>query len=445
MIRSFSIQNFGCRVNQAEAFSWADRLRNGGLRLEDDPARSDIVLVNTCTLTAGADRDVRKFVRRTVREHPAVRIVLAGCYAERSGGEFHDVTQILLVVPNSDKDAVPERILSLAAAENEGQPTKRGRQKTGESTRPEPRSWRSRALVKIQDGCDDRCTFCVIPSVRGRSRSVDKGEILARIRALVGRGYREIVLAGIHLSSYGEDLAQKGSFLALLREIETVPGLGRLRLSSLDPRRMDGDLIAHIAGNPRICQHFHLSLQHVSGRILRKMGRFIPEGFYGKILSGLRAKSPAAALGADLIVGFPGEGDGEFQELRDFLERSPLTYFHVFSYSPRTGTPAAGLARPAERTKKERSAALRRLSVEKNLHFRRGFVGRVLEAVVIRKGAAGAGEATKASELLTDNAIKVMAEGPRAPERELVRVRITRALPRGTEGEILDPSSGSGR
>ncbi len=439
MIRSFAIQNFGCRVNQAEAFSWADRLMKGGLHYEEDPRRSDIVLVNTCALTAGADRDVRKFVRRTVREHPDARIVLTGCYVERSPGDFGDLSQVLSVVPNRDKEAVPEKVLGFAAAdvvpgENRGPQGSR---------RPRSNPWRSRALVKIQDGCDDRCTFCVIPSVRGKSRSVGRDEVLSRIRALVGRGYREIVLAGIHLSAYGEDRKPGGSLAALLEDIAAVPGLGRIRLSSLDPRRMDGDLVTWLAGNPKICQHFHLSLQHASGRILKKMGRLVPDGLYDRILGGLRTGSPDAALGADVIVGFPGETGGDFEELRSFLERSPLTYVHVFPYSPRQGTPAAAMVPSPAKVKKERSAVLRRLGAEKNLRFRRSLEGRGFEAVVIREGRQERGTEERAAEVLTGNAVKVSVRGMTPGAGDVARVRITRALTRMTEGEILDSLPGS--
>jgi threonylcarbamoyladenosine tRNA methylthiotransferase MtaB len=441
VIRSFSVQNFGCRVNQAEAFLWVDRLRERGLRFEEDPGRSDVVLVNTCTLTAGADRDVRKFVRRTVRERPEARLVLTGCYAEASGEEFRGLSQVLCVVPNKDKDAVPERVLALAEREN-GERRSAGGDSAEEGLRPSGlRPWRSRAFVKIQDGCDNGCTFCVIPGVRGRSRSAGREGVLARIRELSGRGYREIVLAGIHLSAYGEDMAPKSSLLALLREIEAIPGAGRIRLSSLDPRRTAPDLVAHIAGNPKICQHFHLSLQHVSGSVLKRMGRPAPEGLSEKLLNDFRSLSPAASLGADFIVGFPGEGDDEFEELRGFLERSPLTYFHVFSYSPRPGTPAAGMARPSETVRKARSAALRALSAEKNFRFRRSFVGRDLEAVVIRRGAGRRGK-TEVSELLTDNSIKVVVRGETDSAGDLARVRIVRALPRSTEGDVIHPGPG---
>jgi len=435
---SFAVRNFGCRVNQAEAFAWAEAFRERGLRLEEDWSRSDVILVNSCTLTGRADRDVRKFIQKAARENPGTRIVVTGCYAERAPADIAGLPNVVAVLPNSAKHGLPERVLELFGREGEGageakagrefppsEPGRRGDEAGAEA------SLRSRAFVKIQDGCDNRCAFCVIPSVRGRSASAGPDEVITCVRRLAGRGFREIVLAGIHLSSYGEDLAPNASLLGLLRELEAVPGVGRIRLSSLDPRKMDGPLLEHIAENPKICQHFHLSLQHASERILRLMGRAAAPGMYERMLEELKSRSPEAALGADIIVGFPGETEDEFSDLRMFLEGSPLTYFHVFSYSPRKGTPAAARPRAPDRVIKDRSTTLRRLSAEKNLRFRSRFLGRELEAAVIRKSDTGA-------EVLTGNYIPVHVPACRAPEREIVRVAIGRVLPRRTEGEVVE-------
>jgi len=454
-MRSFSIQNFGCRANQAEAFAWTEALEARGLRFEDDWARSDLVLVNSCTLTARADRDVRRFVRKVCRERPGAHLVLTGCWAEAGRPRLADLPQVLAVVPNAQKDRLSETILSLMGEAGTG----RGETKTD---RPGAAAFRARAPLKVQDGCDDRCSFCIVPSVRGRSVSLAPADVVARVRDLAGRGFREVVLTGVHLSSYGDDLTPPGSFGGLLREVEAVKGLGRVRLSSLDPRRMDAGLRAQVAGNPKICQHFHLSLQHASPRVLREMGRAGGPDLYRAILEDLRSRSPEASLGADVIVGFPGETEEDFALLKGFLGDSPLTYLHVFSYSPRAGTPAAARAQVPERVRKERSLALRRLSAEKSLAFRAGFAGRALDAVVIRKGRNGAGretadgaegadgagepvgarkapgaEGSTGAELLTGNYFKVLVPSCAAPEREIVRVRIDRVLERSTEGVVI--------
>jgi len=311
-------------------------------------------------------------------------------------------------------------------------------------------SYRARALVKVQDGCDNRCTFCVIPSVRGRSASASADDVVACVRNLSSHGYREIVLAGIHLSSWGEDLEPKASLTELLRRITVVEGLGRVRLSSLDPSGMDEPFIEYVTRNPKICRHFHLSLQHASERLLRKMGRAVGAGLdaYASILGCLRRLAPDAALGADIIVGFPEETEEDFAVLEDFLRLSPLTYFHVFSYSPRRGTAAAGRSQVPDSLKKARSQRLRRLSAEKSLRFRETFLGKDLEAVVIGEAArrrpegqggfGSPGNRLAATEVLTGNYIKVMVPSCLAAEREFVRVRIAEVTSWSTEGLVVE-------
>ncbi len=424
---SFAVRNFGCRVNQAEAFAWADACRERGLRLDGEWGRSDVVLVNSCTLTGRADRDVRKFIRTVARANPASRIVVTGCYAERAPAELAAMPNVVAVLPQSAKDRIAERLVEIAGAG----PAERVADRSDVASSPRPDVlFRRRAFLKVQDGCDDRCAFCVIPSVRGRSRSVPLAAAVAEAGRLAGRGFREIVLAGIHLSSYGKDLEPPGSLLSLLRALEEAAGSARLRLSSLDPRLTDEAVVAHVAASPAVCPQFHLSLQHVSPRVLRTMGRAVDPGAYADLLAELRSRAPDAALGADVIVGFPGETDADFAELEDFLEASPLTYVHVFPFSPRRGTPAA--TRPAlpPAVVTERAGSLRRLSAAKDLRFRRGLVGREFEAVVIRRTGRGA-------RVLTGNGVDTAVRDCRTPERELVRIAIRKALPGRTEGEVV--------
>jgi threonylcarbamoyladenosine tRNA methylthiotransferase MtaB len=399
---ALAVRNFGCRANQAEAFAWTDTLLGCGVRVVADWSRSDVVLVNSCTLTGRTDRDVRKFIRRVARDNPAARLVVTGCYAERLPAEVAALPGVVAVVPNAEKDMVPRRVLDALGA-------------PGEAATDAVTALRKRAFVKVQDGCDGGCAFCVIPSVRGRSVSVPPGEAAARVGELAGRGFREVVLSGIHLSSYGRDLEPQSSLAGLVRGLAAVQGLGRLRLSSLDPRRTDARLVEELAAEPKVCRHFHLSLQHASERVLRLMGRSGGPEEHDRVLREFRRLSPDAALGADVIAGFPGEGEEDFRELVDFLERSPLTYFHVFPFSPRPGTAAAQRPRLAEAVVAERARILRRLAAEKNERFRRGFAGRELEAVVIRSGKEGA-------EALTDNDIRVRVPAGRAAAREFVRV-----------------------
>jgi threonylcarbamoyladenosine tRNA methylthiotransferase MtaB len=430
---SVSVRTFGCRVNQAEAFAWADALRARGLELEPDCGRSDLVLINSCTLTGRADRDVRKFIRAIGRESPGTGVVVAGCYAERAPGELAGLANVVAVLPASAKSRVPDAVTGIAAARRPG-----GRDRTasaGTGTRTSPGSaddaaFRARATLKVQDGCDNRCAFCVVPGLRGPSSSVPPEEVAAAASRLSERGYREIVLAGIHLAAYGRDLEPRRSLLDLLRSVGEAGGTARLRLSSLDPNLVDDALAGHLGGDGRICRHFHFSLQHVSGRVLRSMGRPGDAGRPARILAELGRLAPDAALGADVLVGFPGETGRDFDELRGFLDASPLTYLHVFPYSPRPGTPSWPRPRIADGVVTARARALRRLSSMKDLRFRRRFLGRELEAVVIGRSRRGTG-------VLTDNGIPVDVPFAPASRRDVVRVRIGRVLPLRTEGEVV--------
>jgi threonylcarbamoyladenosine tRNA methylthiotransferase MtaB len=412
---SLAIQNFGCRVNQAEGFAWAQELALHGLKLEKDSTLADIVVVNTCTLTSRADRDVRKFIRRIERLNPRARLVLTGCSVEAKRAEFDRIRQAWLVLSNEEKNKLAERVCSGVEPRQPGliQPL------------------RSRALLKVQDGCNFRCAFCIIPRVRGRSRSLSRREILGQARRFINQGFREIVLCGIHLSSYGHDLRPRSSLLDLLKSLSGLKDLGQIRLSSLDPRFLDDELLEFITTGRTICPHFHLSLQHGSDRILRLMGRKSRMADHGRVLSRLRQNLPEAALGADIIVGFPEETEEDFEAGVDFLERSPLAYLHVFPYSARPGTLAEARPQVPEDVKRRRSARLRKLAREKWLTFRLDFLGRRVDGIVIKKQT---GEAA----VLTGNYINVKVPDCSFEPGQEVKLRITAVSSEMTVGEILN-------
>jgi len=415
---SFSIKTFGCRVNQAEAFLWTDVFQRHGLKYEKDFFRSDIVVVNSCTLTSRADRDARSFIRKVAISNPRARLIVTGCYAERAPEDLQEMPQVWCLISNAEKEGLAAKVLSFAAKKKESPVL----------------PFRSRALVKIQDGCNFLCTFCIIPSVRGRSVSFEKRKVLSQIKEFISQGFREIVLTGIHLCSYGFDLKPRSSLLLLLQEIERIEGLAGLRLSSLDPRFLKPTLLEFITKSAKICPHFHLSLQSGSDGILERMGRKIKIEDYKSILNRLREKSPKASLGADIIVGFPGETDDDFKQTYQFLEQSPLTYFHVFSYSPRPGTVAASWKQIDGRVKKERAGLLRDLSLRKNTSFRRLFVGSECDGIVVKKEKDG-------GQVLTSNYFKVLVPPSPYGEGEEVRVKITKVDRGDTTGQIINLSS----
>jgi len=413
---SVFIHNFGCRVNQAEAFAWSEQLAASGFFVEKDWRRSEIIVINSCALTSRAEADVRQFIRRLYREAPEVRLIVTGCLTEKSKELVKSFPNVFSVIPNSAKPRLVEEIKRLTG--NKGEKIENSR-------------YRSRALIKIQDGCNAHCTFCIIPSLRGQSKSVPQDEVIKQVEEAVARGYKEIVLAGIHLNSYGLDFNQPGSFLELLKKLVRISGLHYLRLSSLDPRLIPAELLDFLISEEKICPHFHLSLQHASPAVLKKMGRKSTPEEYSWILNYLRKGRPEASLGADILVGFPEEGEADYELLRNFLTSSPLTYFHVFSYSPREGTPAANWLQVKEKIKKQRAEELRQLSRQKNQEFKKKFIGQILPAIVIkRKGAQ--------LELLTTNYFKVLIDNRVvATPGQLVKVRINEVSPQIVKGEIV--------
>jgi len=416
---SFSIQNFGCRVNQAEAFDWACRLQERGFRLERNFSRSEVVFVNTCTLTGRADRDARKFIRRIVRLNPAAKVVVTGCLAERNPGELEKIPGVWRVIPNSEKADLVEKIFP----------------DVGVASREGIAAYRSRALVKVQDGCDMTCSFCIIPRVRGASRSVPKEEAIHRIKELADLGYAEIVLTGIHLCSYGRDLPQRSTLLDLLEDIEALEQRAKFRLSSLDPRLLPLSLLRHLTASKKICSHFHLSLQHGSEAVLKGMGRQSTQAEYRDVLVFLAEHSPQAAIGADIIVGFPGETEDDFEGTAEFLSEVPLAYFHVFSFSPRPGTKAFGWPQVSEAKKKERAGRLRKMSRQKNLAFRNRLLGKELEAVVIKKDGASA-------DVLTSNYIQIRVPACPTEEGRPVLVKLNSVAERESFGDIISVLKG---
>lgn len=411
---SFSVQSFGCRVNQAEAFTWVDELQKNGLSYIEDAIDSDLVIVNTCTLTRRADRDVQTFIRRVARRNPSSRLILTGCYAERDPESFRRDPNIWRIFSNAEKE---EMIAAIVSAFRE-------------KSQPQRRFYKSRALVKIQDGCDLACHFCVIPKVRGKSVSRQEKDLLLEVKMLAEKGFEEIVLTGVNLCLFGRDQTPESSLHDLLVSLENIEDLGRIRLSSLDPRFLDKPLLDHISSSEKICPHFHLSLQHGSNNILRKMGRNIGIEDYRFLLALLRRKNPSAALGADVIVGFPEETEEDFEQTFSFFEESPLTYFHVFSFSPRPDTDAAEKVQVDEKIKKKRSARLRALSGKKKTAFQQNFSGRILDAVVIEKENEGA-------RVLTGNYLDVFVPECTAGVRKKVNVRITRVARDRIWGETI--------
>jgi threonylcarbamoyladenosine tRNA methylthiotransferase MtaB len=411
-VSSFYVQNFGCRASQADGAAIESALVGKGM-CSRSLAEAELVVLNTCTVTALADQDVRKAVHRVHRENPEARILITGCYAQRAPQELAVLPGVCWVVGNSHKVEIPEIV------SNPGTPY-HGQIHVGDifaaheflsAAVEDAAGDRTRPNLKIQDGCNNRCSFCIIPFVRGRSRSATAEQVIAQVRNLAGR-YREVVLSGINLGRWGRDTGSNLRLAGLIRRLLDETEVARLRLSSVEPMDWSDDLLDLVASSARIAKHVHAPLQSGSDKVLRRMHRkYRPRHYQDRVLKA-RAAMPDAAIGADVMTGFPGETAEEFEESHSFIESLPFTYLHVFTYSERPGTPAA--ASPDQvpiETRKERNRILRELAASKNLEFRRRMLGRTLSVVTLDEGA------------LSDNFLKVELATPR-PANQLVNLTI---------------------
>jgi threonylcarbamoyladenosine tRNA methylthiotransferase MtaB len=440
-MRRFFIQNFGCRATQADGAALQGLLERQGLAEAAEAQSADLVILNTCTVTAAADDDVRKSIHRVHRENPGARILVTGCYAQRAPEELARIPGVDWVVGNSHKTKIPELIsLSPAPAPGGAVPAPyHGQIHVGDIfasseflSAPVDDAFgdRSRPNLKIQDGCSNVCTFCIIPSVRGRNRSMPVDQVLNQVRSLA-RNYAEIVLTGINLGRWGresgfrtEDRMRLVDLLSLvLRETD----IQRLRISSVEPMDFSDELLELVASTERICRHVHAPLQSASDSVLKRMKRRYRARHYEDRLRRAHALLPDAAFGADVMTGFPGETDEEFRETYDFIERLPFTYLHVFTYSLRPGTPAAAMPQVPAPVRKERTRILRELGAKKNLAFRRSQKGCTLSAVTLDNGTA-----------LTTNYLNVELGAAQHPGR-LITVTLGEATSRGVAQATLFP------
>ena len=468
----FHVEHFGCRAARADGEAVSGRLRDAGFH-QSNPNAADVVVVNTCSVTAEADRAARAFIRRTHRLNPEARIVVTGCYAQRAPQELAAIPGVAAVVGNSHKALAPQIILNLT----------RHASPTG-STAPTPTNlvslhsllasgapsnapiWaddrfahsfieeaqlvpgqQTRPNLKIQEGCGNRCTFCVIPQTRGHSKSLPHAVVLRQVQGFVASGGNEIVLSGINLGRWGRELpaapgSPKLTLAALVRHIFSETSLPRLRLSSIEPMDWDADLIGLMAqfGGTRLARHAHLPMQSGSDAVLRRMHRrYRPWHYAEKVAALLRAAGPQLTLGADVMVGFPGETDAEFEETLALVRALPFGYLHLFPFSPRPGTLGWALhaASPvAPQAVDERMAAMRALAAEKTRAHRNRLLGQELEAITLHTPSPLADLGRTSA--LTENFVPVEIEG-RLAANQLLRLRLSRFSPEGALRAELVP------
>jgi threonylcarbamoyladenosine tRNA methylthiotransferase MtaB len=455
----FHIEHFGCRAARADGEAIGSRLTAAGQHSAQRLSDADVVVVNSCSVTAEADRQARAFIRRAHRANPGAKIVVTGCYAQRAPEELTGMSGVAAVIGNSHKALAPEIIVNVASgngieAQRAPEPFVSVQALLGGSVRV----WvddrfahsfleetqlvpgvQTRPNLKIQEGCGNRCTFCVIPQTRGPSRSLPPANVMRQIEDFVAAGGKELVLSGINLGRWGRELpprpgVSQASLAGLVWEILERTELPRLRLSSIEPMDWDSELIGVMAefGGLRLARHAHLPLQSGSDAVLRRMHRrYRPWHYAEKIEALVRAAGPELTVGADVMVGFPGETDAEFEEMLAFVRALPFGYLHLFPFSPRPGTRGWALHAESPVVKEvveERMTVIRTLAVDKVATHRLRFIGRKLDAITLNTPPAVAARGRTAA--LTENFLPVEMEGCMKPN-QLVRVSISGLGPEG--------------
>lgn len=411
-----ALDSLGCKLNQAEIELFARRFAEAGYELVSSGAKTDVYILNTCTVTHIADRKSRHLLRQAHRRNPEALVVATGCYAERAPEELKGVGGVNMVLGNSDKSCLPQLLAETGLV---GEPV------VGQGELPRRyRDFRTRAFIKIQDGCNHACAYCIVPLVRGRELSLTAEEVLGEVRERVTQGYREVVLTGVRIGAYGDNgVGLKGLLERILKETEVE----RLRLSSLQPQEISAELLG-LFGDGRLCPHFHLCLQSGSDSVLRRMRRSDSVSDYKEMFSLVRANVPDVAITTDVMVGFPGETEAEFEEGLSFCRRMEFARIHVFPYSRRCGTEAAQLPNKiGDRVKKERSQRMLRLAEESAGNFHQRFLGRTL-LVLFEQRSNGVWSG------ITGNYIKVYTRSGDDLANKLVPVEVVKSYRDGVWG-----------
>lgn len=421
------LESTGCRLNQSEIETLGRQFERAGHEVVHSAEAADVCVVNTCAVTQEATRTSRMLLRRLNRANPSAQIVATGCYAHLAPETVGALPGVTQVVDNLSKDRLVSLILGQPGPIDpfEREPLER-------EFRPGALG-RTRAFVKVQDGCDNRCTFCVTTIARGPGRSRTVDEVIAEVNYLVAAGYQEVVLTGVHLGSYGHDRGQREGLMGLVQALLARTEIPRLRLSSLEPWDISPTFF-ELWGDSRLCRHLHLPLQSGCDATLKRMARRTSQASFGALVERARAAIPDLALSTDVIVGFPGETEAEFESSYQFVRAMDFMKVHVFRYSPRPGTAAARMPdQVSAEAKRERSARMLALSDEGGRRFRQRFIGRVLP--VLWEQIAGATERGFQNVGLTDNYLRVVLEAPDVLTNRIESVRVTGVTESGLVGE----------
>jgi len=417
-----AFHTMGCKVNQFDTAVMEERTRMTDHSIVAFDQSADVYVINTCSVTGNSDQESRRIVRQLKRRSPEAKVILTGCYAQTHPEEVAKIPGIDLVLGNREKQDLAGYLGGCDRTEG---PVLRVGSLIPDGPLDQPiirqLSGHTRTFLKIQDGCDFDCTFCLIPRARGTSRSLPPDRVIEQVRVLEKNGCQEVVLTGVNLGTYGRDFKPKKSLAGLLQSLLNRTKIPRLRMSSIEPKTVTPELI-EIVQSARICRHFHIPLQSGDDRILKKMNRHYSRDRYQRLIVSLAERFPNASFGTDVMVGFPGESEAEYRNTYELLEELPMSYFHVFPFSSRPETVAATMpAGISELEKKRRADELRRLSTEKRKRFSSAQIGRELQVLIEKERDPESG----LLKGISDNYIKVLLPGPDALMNRIRTVRIT--------------------
>ena len=408
-MKRYSVATLGCRTNQYESQAWSDQLNQMGLIRAQEGEEADLCIVNTCTVTHSADSASRHQIRSLLRSHPQARILVTGCMAESAAQELMAIDARIEIVPNAKKEDLLEGIFPEELPEFQIQAFE----------------GHTRAFVKVQDGCNSFCTYCIIPYVRGRSRSRTIGEVVREVEGLVAHGHQEVVLTGINVGDF--DGQGEGNLAALVRAVDQVSGLKRLRISSIDPDEVNDELADAVLTGRTTCPSMHLVLQSGSNAILKRMNRKYTRQQFMEAVEKMQARNPDFTVTTDLIVGFPGESDADFADTLELVRQVDFAKIHVFPYSPRKRTRAALYPNQiGPELLQKRKSELLRAAEERAFQVRERFIGRSM-SVLMEEGGEGH----------TENFLRVLLPG--YPANTLVQVKLVANQPEGLVGVACDP------
>lgn len=406
-LRRAAFYTLGCKVNQYETEAMIESFENAGYETVDYTEYADVYIINTCTVTNMGDRKSRQIIRRALDQNPDAFVAVVGCYSQIAPEEVLQIPGVSLVIGTNERSSIVE-LVEYAKGKEEKLNLVNDIMDVREFEEMPIRNYKSRtrAFLKIQEGCDQYCTYCIIPYARGHIRSRKPESIIAEVKELAGSGFREIVLTGIHVASYGKDLGDT-SLIDIIEKVHRVDGIMRIRMSSVDPNVMTDEFIERLKNLPKICKHFHLSLQSGCDKTLKRMNRKYTTEEYKRVVGKLREAFADVAITTDLIVGFPGETDEEFQETVDFVEDISFSAMHIFKYSPREGTPASKYKNQVKPQLKEaRSKLITSIARKNEEKFKKGFIGCNMKVLYEHP----IDEKASLFEGLTDNYIRVVSE-----------------------------------